>query len=168
VRCTRWIARSSAPSDIVQDGRIDETLMVGGLTERRSYLVEPAIFALDKSERVRLEVERRKKQLEAVKAFTSREQLGAFARQSGVRWYILHAGDTVLWPADVLEEPAFTDRGFRVYDLEQTWKPARPDPTRIEAKARRPQTPRPAVRPGRLILTLLTANDTSRRSITSL
>ena len=59
-----------------------------------------------------------------MKAFTAREQLAAFARQTGIRWYVLHPGDVVAWPADVLDHPAFADRGFRVYDL----RPARPRP----------------------------------------
>ena len=56
-----------------------------------------------------------------MKAFTTREQLDAFARQTGIRWYLLHPDDAVAWPADVVDHPAFADRGFRVYDL----RPAR-------------------------------------------
>jgi hypothetical protein len=99
---------------------------------------------LVKSARVRQEGEHRKQQLEQIKAFTSREQLGHFARESGIRWYILHPGDAVGWPADFLANPAFADRGFRVYDLHRTWIPARPGPTRIEARAPRRQACRQA------------------------
>jgi hypothetical protein len=131
VRCARWIARNSSRSDVVQDGRYDEVFLVGGLSERRAYLGRPAVFQLDKSARVRHEVEARKQQLERMKALTSREQLGDFARQTGIRWYILHPGDAVGWPADVLGNPAFADRGFRVYDLQNATR------TSIHAEIRR-------------------------------
>jgi hypothetical protein len=52
-----------------------------------------------------------------VKAFATREQLGSFIQQTGIRWYILHPGDSLGWPADALAQPAFVSEGFRVYDL---------------------------------------------------
>jgi hypothetical protein len=139
VRCARWIARSGSRYDVVQDGQYDESLLVCGLSERRSYLAKPSSAPLQRSELIRSEIERRKEQLEAMRAMTSREQLAEFAQQSRIRWYILHPGDAVGWPADIVENPAFADRGFRVYDLQRTWKRARPDPTRMAAKARRRQ-----------------------------
>jgi hypothetical protein len=117
VESARWIARAGSRREVVQDGRYDEDFLVGGLSERRSYLARPTIFLRDKSPRVRAEVEVRRARLEAMKGFTAREQLAAFARQTGIRWYVLHPGDAVAWPADVLDRPAFADRGFRVYDL---------------------------------------------------
>jgi hypothetical protein len=118
VESSRWISRAGSRGDIVQDGRCDESFLLGGLSERRSYLARPTAYLRDKSPRVRAEVERRRGQLEAMKAFTTREQLTDFALQTGIRWYVLHPGDAVAWPADVLDCPAFADRGFRVYDLQ--------------------------------------------------
>jgi hypothetical protein len=125
VESGRWIARAGSRREIVQDGRYDENFLLGGLSERRSYLARPTTFLRDKSPKVRAEVERRKGRLEAMKASTTRGQLAAFARQTGIRWYVLHPGDVVAWPADVLDRPAFADRGFRVYDLRAVGR--RPD-----------------------------------------
>jgi hypothetical protein len=122
VESARSIARVGSRGDIVQDGRNDESFLLGALSERRSYLARPTIFLRDKSPKIRAEVELRKGRLEAMKAFTTREELDAFTRQTGIRWYVLHPDDVVAWPADVLDHPAFADRGFRVYDLQ----PARP------------------------------------------
>jgi hypothetical protein len=132
VECARAIARFSSRTDIVQDSRNDEAFLVGGLSERRSYLVRPAIFELDKSPRVRHQVEVRKAQLEQLKAFTTRAQIAGFARQTRIRWYILHPDDTVGWPADFLDSPAYADRGFRVYDLKRTWTVASLEAARRE------------------------------------
>jgi hypothetical protein len=117
VESARWINQAGPPSDIVQDGRCDESFLVGGLSERRAYLARPTTFLRDKSAKIRAEVGVRTEQLQRLKSFTTRGQLGDFARQTGIRWYLLHPGDTVGWPADVLANPAFADGGFRVYDL---------------------------------------------------
>ncbi len=122
VESARSIARMGSRGDLVQDGHSDENFLVAGLSERRSYLARPTTFLRDKSPTVRAETELRKRALEAMKAFTTREQLDAFARQTRIRWYVLHPDEVVAWPAAVLDHPAFADRGFRVYDL----RPASP------------------------------------------
>lgn len=48
---------------------------------------------------------------------TNFEDLSAFGRKAGVRWYILEPGDMPGWPRQLLDRAAFVSGNLRVFDL---------------------------------------------------
>ena len=49
---------------------------------------------------------------------TNFEDLSAFGRKAGVRWYILQPGDMPGWPGQLLDRAAFVSGNLRVFDLQ--------------------------------------------------
>ncbi|MBX7074417.1 MAG: hypothetical protein K1X71_14825 [Pirellulales bacterium] len=117
--CARYIHRESNPLDVVWDSRNDPTLLTAALTERRAMVsisptdTYPGSGALSAIHRERGAL------TEAFKQASASENVRRIAKESGARWFLLHAGDDVQWPSELLSRPMFESRGFRVYDLTQ-------------------------------------------------
>ncbi|MCX4177456.1 MULTISPECIES: hypothetical protein [Paraburkholderia] len=47
------------------------------------------------------------------------DELKAFGRKTGVRWYLLQQGDMPRWPAPLLDRAAFVSGNMRVFDLQR-------------------------------------------------
>jgi hypothetical protein len=36
---------------------------------------------------------------------------------TGIRWYVVHPGDSIFWPTEFRDRPSFASHGYRVYDM---------------------------------------------------
>ncbi|HZV04021.1 MAG TPA: hypothetical protein VE999_02930 [Gemmataceae bacterium] len=117
VESAHFLAHAGKSTDVIQDSRCDDKLIVGGLAEKRSYLARPTDWQRDKSARVRQEVGKRRERIQDLLRATSLAELRHAAEETGIRWLILHPDDDVRWPQAILETAAFVSGGFRVLDL---------------------------------------------------
>jgi hypothetical protein len=37
--------------------------------------------------------------------------------ETGIRWYVVHPGDSNVWPIEFHDHPVFESSGYRVYDM---------------------------------------------------
>jgi hypothetical protein len=117
VECARFLRMVSAPGDIVQDGAADPHLLVGGLSERRSFLGRPLEWSKNPRLGLTATVAARQDALTRLRQAATAEDLARQARETGIRWYLAHPEESLAWPASVRDAPAFASGGFRVYDL---------------------------------------------------
>jgi hypothetical protein len=111
---TEFIRNTSHPRDLIQDSERDPITLTAGMTDRRSYLGWARWL-----ERGGLhdEVIERERRLAELKTAETLDELTALAQQTRIRWYLMHPGDAVGWPAEFLARPAFASGDFRVYQL---------------------------------------------------
>ena len=99
VQCADFI-RTSAPSDaIAQDSTSDELLIFGGLCERRSFAARTK-FWLRASKAFR--ESKYPEQLQRLEEFRAAKTIADLQRSvsdTGIRYYVLHPGDSISWPA---------------------------------------------------------------------
>jgi hypothetical protein len=117
VESAHFLAAAGQRTDIIQDSHCDAQLILGGLSEKRSYLARLNDWQRHHSARVRQEVEKRRLYVERLPCLTSLAELVEAARESGIRWFVLHPDDDVAWPKAILDKPAFAWGGYRVFDL---------------------------------------------------
>jgi hypothetical protein len=119
VECAEFLRTHSPKRDVVQDSAADEDLIVGGLGERRSYFCRPTLISVNPDHPAGAKILKRRGPFERLKAAASADELARVATAIGVQWYVLHPGDHVGWPREVLANPAFTSEGYAVYRLGQ-------------------------------------------------
>jgi hypothetical protein len=118
VDCARFIRRSSDSLDFVQESHPREALHdLGALAERRSFLTHPEAFRRINKPFRETGCAEYLKQLEQLRQAATLAQLRQSAQETGIRWFLLQPADPVAWPSCVVEHPAFTAGGYRVYDL---------------------------------------------------
>jgi hypothetical protein len=117
VRAAHFILTHGPSTDIVQDAANDPNLILAALSQRRSYICISLEDTFPGSGALRAIHTSRAAECREVLRATTRDELGEFARRTGVRWFVLHPTSEVAWPKDLLAAPAFENRGFRVYDL---------------------------------------------------
>ena len=40
-------------------------------------------------------------------------------RETGIRWYVVHPGDSYAWPIEFRDRPLFESNGYKVYDMQR-------------------------------------------------
>jgi hypothetical protein len=40
-------------------------------------------------------------------------------RETGIRWYVVHPGDSYSWPIEFRDRPLFESNGYKVYDMQR-------------------------------------------------
>jgi hypothetical protein len=111
VTTAEYLRLHAAPQELVQDSHYDPSLALTGLSERRPYVVA-YMFPISEE---KAETRRRVALVEAFKRLLGAREIADAARQLGLRWFVLHPGDVVSWPASVTDRPAFSSGGFRAY-----------------------------------------------------
>lgn len=112
VHACLFLRDSSGKRDVFQDSQGDPTVICTGLSERREFLINPMTRT-----RKPPQFSERKAKIEKLEAFASKKEITDFAVSCGIRWYILQPDDTVQWPKDVLDHPAFEEGGYRIFKL---------------------------------------------------
>ena len=117
VRAARYVLTHGPTTDIVQDAENDPQLILAALSQRRAYLCISLDETFPGSGVLHAVHAGRAAECGELLKVTTRAELVDFARRTGVRWFVLHPDTNVTWPTDVVAQPSFADRGFRVYDL---------------------------------------------------
>ncbi len=119
IDCARYI-RNQPPADAVaQDSHLDKTLILVGLAERPSFAARLDVWTRA-SEAFRKSPYREQLQkLKNLQRATNIADLQRSVRETGIRWYVVHPGDTIVWPPEFLDYPVFESNGYRVYDMQR-------------------------------------------------
>jgi hypothetical protein len=117
--CAHYI-RNQPPTDaIAQDSHLDPILVLGALSERRSFAARLEMWKLlstafrDSSYQAQL------RKLESLQQATNISDLQRSVRETGIRWYVVHPDDPNVWPAELRDDPIFESNGYKVYDMQR-------------------------------------------------
>ena len=119
IDCAHYVRSQPPISAVVQDSRFDRSLILAGLSERRSFAARPEIWkGVSKAFRESPYQEQLRK-LRSLEQATNIPDLQRTARETGIRWYVAHPDDPNTWPAEFRDQPAFESHGYRVYDMQR-------------------------------------------------
>lgn len=121
IDCAHYIRRQPPTDAVVQDSRLDELLILGGLSERPSFIARAKMWmtitkAFRKSAYPYREHMRKFQNLQQA---TNVPDLQRSVRETGIRWYVIHPGDPNVWPMEFRNHPVFESNGYQVYDMQR-------------------------------------------------
>jgi hypothetical protein len=111
----RFVRRQSRPGEYVLAADNDPIGVFVGLTERTALFSRRALYQRIGGATGAMAAERAAAH-DALAPLTF-EQLQAFGRSRGLRWYVANTPASQLWPAAVTSRCAYCGRGIQVYDL---------------------------------------------------
>jgi hypothetical protein len=119
VDCARYIRDQLPTNAVAQDSRSDEFLILGGLGERRSFAARfKAWMGLSKAFR-QSPYQEQLRRLQSLQQATNVSDLQRSVRETGIRWYVVHPGDSCPWPTEFRDRPVFESNGYKVYDMQR-------------------------------------------------
>ena len=119
VDCASYI-RSQPPIDAVaQDSHLDPVLTLGALSERSSFAARLEMWKLVSKAFRDSPYQEQLRKLQSLQQATNVPDLQRSVRETGIRWYVIHPGDSNVWPAEFRDRPVFESSGYRVYDMQR-------------------------------------------------
>ena len=98
---------------------MDEYLILGALSERRSFAARPELWkGISKAFRESPYHEQLRK-LQSLQQATNVPDLQRSVCETGIRWYVVHPGDSNFWPTEFRDQPVFESNGYKVYDMQR-------------------------------------------------
>lgn len=122
IDCARYIRRQPPPDALAQDSHLDPSLILGGLAERPAFAARVDIWTRASQGFRNSPYREQLHNLEALQHATTTSDLQRMVRETGIRWYVLHPGDSVGWPAEFRDQPQFESNGYRVYDMQRAFE----------------------------------------------
>lgn len=121
IDCARYIRRQPPADAVVQDSRLDELLILGGLSERPSFIARPKVWmTINKAfQRSPYAYQEQLRKLQKLQQATNVPDLQRSVRETGIRWYVIHPGDPNVWPAEFRNHPIFESNGYQVYGMQR-------------------------------------------------
>ncbi len=118
IDCAHYIRGQLPLSAVAQDSHFDNFLILGGLSERPSFAARPEVWkGMSKAFRDSPYLEQLRK-LRSLQQATSVPDLQRSVRETGIRWYVVHPGDSYAWPTEFRDYPLFESQGYKVYDMQ--------------------------------------------------
>jgi hypothetical protein len=119
--CVNFI-RSQPPSNAVaQDSHLDKFLILGGLSERPSFAARLDMWMRASKPFRESPYREQLRKLRSLQQATNIADLGRSIRETGIRWYVVHPGDSNVWPAEFRDRPVFESNGYKVYDMQRSF-----------------------------------------------
>jgi hypothetical protein len=119
VDCASYV-RSQSPIDAVaQDSHLDPVLTLGALSERRSFAARLEMWKLASKAFRDSPYQEQLLKLQSLQQATNVPDLQRSVRETGIRWYVIHPGDSNVWPGEFRDRPVFESSGYRVYDMQR-------------------------------------------------
>lgn len=113
VAAAAYVRGHSSPSEVFQDFRLDRYSVFAALSERRPYVAtnwNPTSYgASERASRIAV--------VSSLAEIRDPQMLEAAARELGLRWVLLWPESAVRWPATVVNNPAYSSGGLRLYRL---------------------------------------------------
>jgi hypothetical protein len=119
IACARYIRSQPPANAVTQDSRLDRFLVVAALGERPAFAARLDIWLIASKAFRASSYEEQLQKLKNLQEATNIAKLRRIVRETGIRWYMVHPGDSVSWPAACRDRPAFESNGYKVYDLER-------------------------------------------------
>lgn len=119
VECAHYIRGQPPTNAVAQDSRLDELLVLAGLGERPSFAARPKAWVLASKAFRESPYQEQLKRLQSLQQATNVPDLKRSVRDTGIRWYVVHPGDSYAWPAEFRDRPLFESHGYKVYDMQR-------------------------------------------------
>ena len=127
VDCAHYIRAQLPTNAVAQDSRLDELLILAGLSERRSFASRPQLW-MRVSKAFRESPHREQLRiLQSLQQARSVPDLQRSVQETGIRWYLVHPGDSYAWPSEFRDRPIFESNGYKVYDMQRCFDLHRDD-----------------------------------------
>jgi hypothetical protein len=119
VECAHYIRSQPPTNAVAQDSHLEKLLILGGLSERPSFAARLEMWkGVSKTFRESpYQVQLRK--LKSLQEAENIPDLQRSVRETGIRWYLVHPGESSVWPAEFRDHPSFESNGYRVYDMQR-------------------------------------------------
>jgi len=119
IDCAHYIKNRPPGDAVAQDSHLDPTLILGALSERRSFAARLEMWKLVSRAFRDSSYQEQLGKLKRLQQATNIRDLQRSARETGIRWYVAHPDDPNVWPAEFRDQPAFESNGYRVYDMQR-------------------------------------------------
>lgn len=119
VDCAHYIRGQPPTNAVAQDSRLDELLILGGLGERPSFASRLNVWVRASKAFREFSYQKQLRKLKSLQEATNIPDLQRSVRRTGIRWYVVHPGDSIFWPAEFRDRPVFESDGYRVYDMQR-------------------------------------------------
>ncbi len=119
VECAHYIRSQPPTNAVVEDSHQDKLLIVGGLSERPSFAARLEMWKRASKAFRESPYQARLRKLQSLQEATNIPDLRRSVRETGIRWYLLHPGDSNVWPAEFRDHPSFESNGYKVYDMQR-------------------------------------------------
>jgi hypothetical protein len=121
VDCAHYIRRQPPAEAVTQDSHLDElpVPILSGLSERPSFAARPRFWLWVSKAFRESPYQEQLRRLRSLAQATNIPELQRSVRETGIRWYVAHPGDSNSWPAAFRDHPAFESNGYKVYDMQR-------------------------------------------------
>ena len=119
IDCAHYIKNRPPGDAVAQDSHLDPTLILGALSERRSFAARLEMWKLVSRAFRDSSYQEQLGKLKRLQQATNIRDLQRSARETEIRWYVAHPDDPNVWPAEFRDQPAFESNGYRVYDMQR-------------------------------------------------
>jgi hypothetical protein len=119
IQCAHYIQNQPPIDAIAQDSNLDPVLALGALSERRSFAARLEMWKLVSRAFRDSPYQLQLRKLESLQKATNIPDLQRSVRETGIRWYVVHPGDSNVWPAAFRDHPTFESNGYKVYDMQR-------------------------------------------------
>jgi len=119
VECAHYIRSQPPINAVAQDSHQDKLLILGGLSERPSFAARLEMWKRASKAFRESSYKAQLYKLQSLREATNIPDLQRSARETGIRWYVVHPDDLNVWPAEFRDQPAFESNGYRVYDMQR-------------------------------------------------
>lgn len=127
IACAHYIRGQLPTNAIAQDSRLDELLILAGLSERRAFAARPKSWTSASKTFRESPYQEQLRILQSLQQATSIPDLQRSVRETGIRWYVVHPGDSLAWPSEFRDHPIFESNGYKVYDMQRCFDLPRDD-----------------------------------------
>ena len=120
VDCAHYIRDQPPNNAVVQDSRLDdEAHILGGLGERPSFAARPKFWVRVNKAFRESPYQEQLKRLQSLQQSANVPDLQRSVHETGIRWYVVHPGDSCPWPTEFRDRPVFESNGYKVYDMQR-------------------------------------------------
>jgi hypothetical protein len=119
VDCAHYIRGQLPTNAVAQDSRLDELLVLGGLAERPSFAARPKFWMRASKAFRESPYQEQLRRLQSLQQATNIPDLQRSVHETGIRWYVVHPGDSYAWPIEFRDRPVFESNGCKVYDMQR-------------------------------------------------
>jgi hypothetical protein len=122
IDCAHYIRRQLPTNTVAQDSHLDKFLILAGLSERPSFAARLDIWTRASLAFRESPYQEQLRKLQALQQATNVPDLQRSVRETGIRWYVVHPGDSNVWPTEFRDHPTFESNGYKVYDMQRCFE----------------------------------------------
>jgi hypothetical protein len=122
IDCAHYIRSQPPANAVAQDSHLDKILIFAGLSERPSFAARLDVWTRASKAFRESPYREQLRKVESLQQATNIPDLQRGVRDTGIRWYLVHPGDSNAWPAEFRDRPLFESNGYKVYDMQRCFE----------------------------------------------